>query len=295
MDGVLLVNKPPEITSYKVVEKIKKHFSLKKVGHGGTLDPFATGLLVILIGKATRISRFFLEDDKSYEGTMVLGQTTDTYDVKGKAISSMSAQHVSAETIKDTAKNFIGEISQTPPIFSAIKVNGRKAYEPARKDQDVQLKPRNVSVYELSIKDISIGKHPKIRFQTRVSKGTYIRSLAHDIGESLKVGAYLEELHRTASGLFKVDAAHDLSEILAWDNKKLGRKIINMCDALDFPSIEIKDESSVTKVKNGHGLSYSEFEKPIAKGRRVKIISMSGECLALHRLEDEGTKAEVVF
>ncbi len=295
MDGVLLVNKPPDITSYKVVEKIKRHFSLEKVGHGGTLDPFATGLLVILIGKATRISRFFIEDDKSYEGTMVLGQTTDTYDVKGKTIKSISAEHVSAKAIEDAAKIFVGEISQTPPIFSAIKVNGRKAYELARKGQDARLKPRNVRVYEFIIEDISSETHPKVKFQTRVSKGTYIRSLAFDIGESLKVGAYLEELHRTASGSFKVDAAHDLSKTLAWDNKKLSSKIINTCDALDFPSIEIKDESSEIKVKNGHGLSYSEFEKPITKGNKVKVISISGECLALHKLEDEGTKAEVVF
>jgi tRNA pseudouridine55 synthase len=226
MDGILLVDKPAGLTSFRVVSKIKRHFNLKKVGHGGTLDPFATGLLVILIGKATKVSATFLEHDKAYEGLMALGKETDTYDVDGKVthtskviLSESEGSPINDKAIKRIFTSFEGQIEQVPPPFSAIKVGGKRAYQLARQGKEVKLAKRLVNIYFLRL-----DKFEKncVYFTTKVSKGTYIRSLARDVGQKLKTGAYLHELRRTSSGDFLLKNAYELEEVLKWNKEQLG-------------------------------------------------------------------------
>lgn len=226
IDGVLLVNKPKGLTSFQVVSCLRKHFGVKKVGHGGTLDPFATGLLVILFGGATKVSNSFLSGDKAYEGVMIFGKETDTYDVTGRVVKKSRTLNVNENIISKVFKAFEGEIEQVPPSFSAVKVKGKKAYELARKGQRVELKSRKVRVYYLKLVKLEREKFIKAWFSTKVSKGTYIRSLANDIGQRLGVGAYLEELKRTSSGKFLLKDSFSLEEVLQWDREQLTSKII---------------------------------------------------------------------
>lgn len=222
----MLVNKPSGCTSFRVVSKIKRHFNLKKVGHAGTLDPFATGLLVILINKATKLSGLFLEADKSYTGTMVLGKETDTYDVEGKVIKEKPVTGIKQKQAEEAFKAFSGHIKQKPPLFSAVKLGGKKAYQVARKGGYMDLPEREVTVYELKLLDYVSGDNPRVHFSTRVSKGTYIRSLAYDIGRKLRTGAYLEELERQTVGKFSLNNASTLADILKWDKHELAKHLV---------------------------------------------------------------------
>ena len=208
-DGILLVDKQPGWTSFDVVAKIrgKRRAALKeagviptkrqlKVGHAGTLDPFATGLLIILLGDATKRSDEFLKQDKVYEATITLGQTSSTGDPEGDLTNVSHIQPSEAEVRAALAK-FNGEITQTPPPFSAIKINGQRAYKLARKGQEVEIPSRQVTIYSL---DLLEYEYPNLKVRTKVSSGTYIRSLAEDIGAALGTGAYCKELRRTGIG-----------------------------------------------------------------------------------------------
>lgn len=212
MDGILIVDKPQGLTSHDVVDFMRRRFGLKKVGHAGTLDPMATGVLVMLIGKCTRQSSSFMKDDKDYEGAMVLGATSDTGDAWGKITPAMKPVDFTDEAIRRVFNHFTGEIVQRPPMYSAVKVNGKKLYELARKGIDVEVAPRTVSIKKLEIESIKL---PQIRFAVTCSKGTYIRQLAVDIGEELGCGAYLSELKRTRSGTFSISDALLMEELKA--------------------------------------------------------------------------------
>jgi len=218
ISGVLLIDKPAGPTSFQVVSKIKRHFNLKKVGHGGTLDPFATGLLAILIGKSTKTSSTFLEHDKTYEGVITLGKETDTYDITGKVVNETPVEDISETKVKQVFTSFEGLTEQRPPLFSAIKVNGKKAYQLARQGKEVELKKREVNIYYLRLEKID---SPKVYFSTKVSKGTYIRSLAHDIGIKMGMGACLETLRRTSSGNISIKDAFKLEDVLKWSRVEL--------------------------------------------------------------------------
>ena len=198
MDGILLIDKPDGISSFGVVAKVRWILSQAagkkvKIGHAGTLDPFATGLLILLVGKATKQADQFLKLDKTYEATLQLGATSTTADPEGELTTVSDRVPIQAE-IDEVLKKFIGTIQQTPPIFSAIKVNGQRAYKLARKGQEVVMQPRTVTIYDIA--DVKYDC-PELSFSVKVSSGTYIRSLAVDIGEYLEVGAYLTALRRT--------------------------------------------------------------------------------------------------
>jgi len=222
MDGILVVDKPQGFTSHDVVDFMRKRFGLKKVGHAGTLDPMATGVLVMLIGKCTSLSSSFMQDDKDYEGTMVLGATSDTGDAWGKITPSGESPVSDEESIKEVFASFIGEIEQKPPMYAAVKVNGSKLYELARKGISVDVPPRKIVIKRLDI--ISI-EAPKIRFSVSCSKGTYVRQLAVDIGERLGCGAYLSELKRTRSGKFSISEAALIDELRALPAEELERRL----------------------------------------------------------------------
>jgi len=212
---VLLIDKPLEWTSFDVVNKIRysilKKYQIKKfkVGHAGTLDPLATGLLIICVGKATKTIGAYQGMDKEYTGTMILGATTPSYDMETEVDQIFPIDHINEENILKTAKAFIGVYLQMPPIFSAIKKNGKKMYEHARKGEIIEMQKRPVEIKEFEILKIEI---PKIHFRVVVSKGTYIRSLAYDFGKKMDTGAYLSQLRRTKIGHFYVIDALTLSK-----------------------------------------------------------------------------------
>jgi tRNA pseudouridine55 synthase len=213
-DGqLLLVNKPYEWTSFDVVGKIRNSFKpLKlKVGHAGTLDPLATGLLIICTGKMTKQIDTFQAEEKEYTGTMILGATTPTYDLESEPEVKFDTSHLTDEQIKAACAQFIGDIQQYPPAHSAIKIDGERLYEKARRGEDVELRLRNVTISEFEITRIEL---PEVDFRVVCSKGTYIRSLVNDFGKALNNGAYLSKLTRTRSGNYRIEDAHEVLELV---------------------------------------------------------------------------------
>jgi tRNA pseudouridine55 synthase len=227
LDGVLLVNKPAGPTSHDVVYKIRKRFKIKKVGHGGTLDPQATGLLVILLGKGTKLSNSFLSSDKAYTGTMKLGMESDSHDAFGKILKESPCSAVSEEQVASEMRALKGDSFQTPPMVSAIKVNGVPLYKKARKGETVERTPRFIHIYEFSPTRIEL---PEIDFTVTCTKGTYIRTLCHDLGASLGCGAVMTALTRTASGSFTLDNALELDDILQMNRDELKKAVRPISD-----------------------------------------------------------------
>jgi len=213
-DGqLLLVNKPYEWTSFDVVGKIRNSFKpLKlKVGHAGTLDPLATGLLIICTGKMTKQIDTFQAEEKEYTGTMILGATTPTYDLESEPEAKFETSHLTEQQIKAATAQFTGDIQQYPPAHSAIKIDGERLYEKARRGEEVELRLRNVTISEFEITRIEL---PEVDFRVVCSKGTYIRSLINDFGAALNNGAYLSKLRRTRSGNYRIEDAHEVLELV---------------------------------------------------------------------------------
>ena len=228
-DGILLVDKPTEWTSSDVVVKIRNHFKFSKVGHGGTLDPLATGLLVLLIGKGTKLSDRIMGGDKSYEGVLRLGVTTSSQDADGEILTEQDASHITREQVDAVIENYLGDIEQIPPMVSAIKKNGVPLYKMARKGQEIEREPRKIHVFSFEVLGFD---NPFVTFRVKSTKGTYVRTLAHDIGNDLGVGGSLNALRRTASGPLSIDKAHTMEDILACDRETIGRKIIHLTDMI---------------------------------------------------------------
>ena len=214
---VLLVDKPLNWTSFQVVNKlrweIRQAFKIKKikVGHAGTLDPLATGLLVICTGKKTKEINIYQGQEKEYTGTFTIGSTTPSYDLETEVNETFSTNHITEELLQEATKQFIGTIEQFPPIFSAIKKDGKRLYEFARAGETVEIKSRSVSISDLELTKIAL---PEVDFRVVCSKGTYIRSLAHDFGKALNSGAHLSALRRTRIGDFKVDNATTIEDFI---------------------------------------------------------------------------------
>ncbi|MBU3170001.1 tRNA pseudouridine(55) synthase TruB [Clostridium estertheticum] len=209
MNGILNVFKPTGITSFDVVRLIRKISKVKKVGHAGTLDPEASGVLPVCIGKATKAIDYIMGDFKIYETELKLGVITDTYDREGKILKE-SEVNSGVDEITLAIKSFIGEIKQVPPMYSALKVNGKKLYELARAGIEIEREARSITIYDINITDIKL---PYIKFTVKCSKGTYIRSLCYDIGEKLKCGGMMWNLQRTATGQFHIDNAININEL----------------------------------------------------------------------------------
>jgi len=222
--GILLVDKEKGLTSHDVVAIVRRRFSIKKVGHAGTLDPNATGLLILLLGKATKLSNSFLNEDKAYEAEMKLGQRTDSADSRGKIISEKEVT-VTEEEIRTVMAGFLGVIEQIPPMVSAKKINGKKLYKLAREGKTVERKPRKIIIKELDVLKINT---PFVEFRVKCSKGTYVRQLADDIGEQLNTGGHLTELRRTMSGDFSVRDAIAFNCLLQMKEETLRESIIRV-------------------------------------------------------------------
>lgn len=213
MDGIILINKPKGCTSHDIVNKIK-HILNEKVGHTGTLDPNATGLLPILVGKGTKISQYLINHDKEYKVELKLGIKTDTADSEGRVLEEKEVQEniLENENVQNTLQSFVGKQKQIPPMYSAIKVNGKKLYEYARKDIKLELEPRDIEIYEITLLDIDKIENI-VKFTVKCSKGTYIRSLCEDIAAKLGTIGYMKELNRLQVGIFKIEASIKIEEL----------------------------------------------------------------------------------
>lgn len=210
IDRVLLVNKPVDWTSFDVVRKVRYKLKIKKVGHAGTLDPLASGLLILCTGKMTKRIDEYQAQEKEYTGRFIIGQTTPSHDLETEVGNTSDISHITKERVIDTTRLFTGVIEQTPPMHSAIKVDGKRAYELARQGKEAELKSRQVTI---SVFEITAIEFPSVSFRVVCSKGTYIRSLARDFGQALGVGAYLAELCRTRIGAFRLEDAMQIEDI----------------------------------------------------------------------------------
>ena len=216
--GLILVNKPVGITSFKLVHIIRKKLKVKKAGHCGTLDPLASGLMIVLVGKYTKLQDKFMKQDKVYSATVKLGLKTDSGDLDGKIISQSNYSHVTKDLIEQTCKSFTGKIEQVPPMYSALKVNGQKLYELARKGITVERKPREITIYNIDLTDY---KKDNFSIRVKCSSGTYIRTLAEDIGTKLKTDTVLTNLVREEIGKYKLTDAINIDDIKENDNSCL--------------------------------------------------------------------------
>lgn len=254
MQGLLLIDKPCGITSFKAVADIRRKSGEKRVGHTGTLDPMATGVLPILIGRATALSNYLLDADKEYRATILLGTVTDTCDVTGNVISKNEVK-VSTDTFEAVLKEFIGEIEQTPPIYSAIKQNGVRLYELARKGIEAEIPKRNITVYSANLVEVKSDREFVVDF--KVSKGTYIRSLARDIGERLGCGATLSSLTRTSASGFTLEDCAPLDSI---DKDNITSYLLSEEVAVrHFREIQVTEKQAI-RFTNGGALAYDRLK-----------------------------------
>lgn len=223
LDGAILIDKPAGPTSHDVVDAIRRRFGIKKVGHCGTLDPNATGLLIIVLGRGTKLSEKLMGDDKVYEGTIKFGESTDSYDADGELTASLPVPPMTLDELNEAAASFIGDQMQVPPMVSAIKKNGVPLYKLARKGVEVEREPRLVHIYNFRFTDYH---EPFGTFKLASTKGTYVRSVAHDLGQKLGCGAHLATLRRSVSGKFDVADAKTLDDILKLNTAELEKRVI---------------------------------------------------------------------
>ena len=222
-DGALLIDKPAGPTSHDVVENIRRHLGLKKVGHCGTLDPGATGLLVLLLGRATKLSEKLMSDDKVYSGTIKFGETTNSYDADGELVASLPVPPLTLNELNESADTFIGDQMQTPPMVSAIKKDGVPLYKLARKGIEVERKPRLIHIYNFRF---SAYNEPFGQFRIACTKGTYVRTIAHDLGQKIGCGGHLATLRRESSGRFDVADALQYEEAIQSTAQQLQARVI---------------------------------------------------------------------
>ena len=284
LSGVLVVDKPTGVTSHDVVQQLRRILGTRRIGHTGTLDPAASGVLLACVGKGTKVARFLAGHDKEYQAVVKLGATSDTYDAEGEIRESREKSRVSPERIRTAVDSFKGEIWQLPPLHSAIKHKGKRLYQYARERKEVTRTKRRVKIKDISITEM---KQPYLELKVSCSKGTYVRSLAHDLGQKLGCGAYLFSLRRTRVGPFKLKDALVLETIADLEREsKINQVLISIERALaHLPSVTVREES-VAKVRNGDRLvSSSVFsaDQNIRAGQTVSLKDGRGEIIALGR------------
>lgn len=279
--GFLNIYKPVGMTSHDVVAVLRRVTKIKQIGHTGTLDPFAEGVLPICIGKATRLIEY-LKDDKEYLATVQFGASTNTFDLDGEKTFT-SDKIISKDDVVNELKNFEGEISQLPPIFSAIKVKGKKLYEYARKGEEVEIQPRKVVIENIELKNFD-AKLQQAQILIKCSKGTYIRSIANDLGQNLGCGGYLVKLVRTQAGSFRVENSVEL------DGIDVAKNILNPLDVLDLPKTYVNGED-LERIKNGMPI----FKPCDTIGNFVTLVYNDVEICAVGIADGEKIKLKKVF
>jgi tRNA pseudouridine55 synthase len=297
LDILISINKPKGITSQDAVTRTKKLLKVKKAGHTGTLDPMATGLLIVCINRGTRLASYFSDLDKEYRAVMKLGESTDTQDACGSIIEQSAEVNVDSTVITDTIKSFEGKILQQPPMFSALKHKGKSLYTYARKGIEIERKSREVNILRIEILDINL---PYVTFKTLCSKGTYIRTLCHDIGQKLGTGAHLFELERTAIGQFSIKDSLTFDELKSVsEGASADKGIYTIDEALSWlPEYNIK-ESLIKAVTHGNPISLNHIKvsDDIQQAAGIRIKSPAGDLLAIGSYSEikHAIKMDVVF
>ena len=287
MDGVIVIRKEKGFTSHDVVAKLRGILHMKKIGHTGTLDPDAEGVLPVALGKATRLVDMITDKEKTYEAVMRLGVVTDTQDMSGTVLSQTTELSVTEEELCTVVSSFVGDYMQVPPMYSALKVNGKKLYELAREGKTVERKPRPVHFYEIEILDISF---PLVRFRVTCSKGTYIRTLCNDIGEKLGCGGAMEELLRTQSGNFTLEESMTLSQVEeAVANGTIGEKIVSIEDVLSmYPALICTPEGD-RLLGNGNPVP-EELVQGGSREEKVRMYKSSGNFTGIYGWDERKQK-----
>lgn len=283
MIGILNVYKPKGMTSHNVVSFVRRQLNMKRIGHTGTLDPAATGVLPVLIGNATKLSDLIMADEKKYTARVVLGITTDTEDTTGEILERKEVS-VTKEQLIETVKKFTGDIEQIPPMYSAIKVDGQKLYQLARKGVEIERKPRKITVYSIDVYDFD---GTSFMMDVHCGKGTYIRSLCRDIGASLGCGAAMDTLERTMSGVFTKENSYTFEEIeIAVKNGVVADLLIKPDDVLtEFKKIDATQEN-VAKIKNGIRLRPQQLDIKEYCENQIFRIYDKGELLCLLKVKN---------
>jgi tRNA pseudouridine55 synthase len=298
MDLIINFNKPQGISSQDAVTKVKRIFRAKKAGHTGTLDPNATGVLLICLNKATRLTPYLTSLEKEYKVVMKLGEATDTQDAQGNVIKKSNSIEIEEAVIKDILRSFEGEILQRPPIFSALKYKGKPLYKYARKGRDVEIKPRKVHIHRIELLNIDL---PFVSFKAICSKGTYMRTLCNDIGERLGIGAHLFKLERTAIGKFHISNSISTEELHSINlHDLLDKGIYTMDSALSWmPELRV-DKSIINAVKNGAPIKIKDLHSlpfDLGTATAIKIKSPDNKLLAIGSFlrQKNIVKMDVVF
>lgn len=278
MDGVIILDKPEGWTSHDAVNKVRRLSKVKKVGHLGTLDPMATGVLPLVIGRATRLAQFFTKSDKVYEGVIRFGYSTDTYDRQGTPTSPITEPVIDRQRLEEQLARFRGNIVQIPPPVSAKKIGGTPAYKLARKNIPVELKPVEVTIHSLELLSV---EGPEVGIRVKCSAGTYLRSMAHDLGQAFGCGAHLKQLRRTASGSFTSDQAYTVQQLQELAERgELQSAVIPSANLLpEFPT-EPVDALTAGQIRQGRDFRVSPF-RGIGNARFVKAVTQSGELVAI--------------
>ena len=293
IDGFLVINKPAGLTSHDVVQRVRKWAKQRRVGHLGTLDPMATGVLPIALGEATKLSRLLTHGEKSYSGQIRLGVETTTYDREGEVTGEMAGPWPDREVVEKTLERFRGEIEQTPPPYSAVKQDGEPSYRRARRGETVHLEPRRVRLQRVELLDY---EPPLVSIEVDCSAGTYLRSVAHDLGKALGTGAHLWQLVRTRSGPFHLHQSLALDDLEAWG----AQRVIPMAAATDLPTYEV-DARTCRRVGNGIQLGRHEVKGVPPEGtvqlvRKGRLVALAEARLGIPELRTlrvflEGTKS----
>ncbi len=285
MNGIIIINKPKNYTSHDIVYKIKKIVN-EKVGHTGTLDPNATGVLPLLIGKGTEISKYLINHDKTYEAVIQLGEKRDTADIEGQVIQTQEVQAsiLEKEKVQEILKSFIGKRLQTPPIYSAIKVKGKKLYEYARKGETVKIEPREIEIYNIELIDID-KMNKTIEFRVQCSKGTYIRTLCEEIAEKLGNIGYMKELKRTQVGEFKIEDSVQIEEI---KSKEEAEKYLITLEKYFSNKEDIKLKE-ITPFLNGVQISYNLPDDI------YKIYDKDGKFIGIGTIKNKLLKRDIII
>lgn len=287
MDGIIIINKTKNNTSHDVVRKAKKILN-EKVGHTGTLDPNATGVLPLLVGKGTLISKYLINHDKTYEAVVQLGEKKDTADIEGKTIETrdVQASMLDEKAVKEVLQNLVGKQKQLPPMYSAIKVNGKKLYEYARKGENIEVEPREIEIYNIELIHIDI-KNKTIEFRVKCSKGTYIRTLCEEIAERLDTVGYMKELNRTQVGEFKIEDSVKIEELE--EQKILNRHFITIEKYFEKSQNIILDENKMKLLINGVQLSYN------LQDGIYKIYNSENKFIGLGTVKNQLLKRDIII
>ncbi|HEY6303640.1 MAG TPA: tRNA pseudouridine(55) synthase TruB [Terriglobales bacterium] len=275
MNGVVVIDKPPGLTSHDVVNRVRRILSQRSVGHLGTLDPSATGVLPVVLGNLTRLAQFYAHSEKTYEGVIRFGFATDTYDADGDPTTPVQEAHMNADEVRSLAAQFRGSIEQMPPPFSAKKIAGVPAYKLARKKQEVVLKPVQVEIKEFEILETTADQ---ATFRARVASGTYIRSVAHDIGQKLGCGAHLASLRRTAAAEFTIEDAHSLEALEAAARQGIAESLFVHPRKLmpQLPCVTASEES-VALIRSGRAVNLPEM----SRAPQVKVFYGQRDLIAI--------------